>query len=143
MPPLEAIVEQLDVPALCMPNEPQRMLVVVFPIGPALRPSFTLMASARHDLFCPYELTHEHAVTGELSVNPLYRVERRGGSSILTLTFPTPEYEAEFGECRRYLPDRFTVEVDLTGPIPREKLGAAYEELRDRRVLINAPVGYC
>ena len=88
MPPLEAIVEQLDVPALCMPNELQRMLVVVFPIGPALRPSFTLMASARHDLFCPYELTHEHAVTGELSVNPLYRVERRGGSSILTLTFP-------------------------------------------------------
>ena len=34
-------------------------------------------------------------------------------------------------------------EADLTGPILREKLGAEYEELRDRRVLIDAPVGYC
>ena len=126
-----------------MPHELQRMLVVVFPIGPALRPSFTLIASARHDLFCRYELTHEHAVIGELSVNPLYRVERRGECSVLTLTFPTPEYEAEFGDCRRYLPDRITVEADLTGPILPEKLGAPYEELRERRVLISAPVGYC
>ncbi len=61
----------------------------------------------------------------------------------LTLTFPTPEYEAEFGECRRYLPDRITVGADLTGPILREALGAGYKELRDRRVLIDVPVGYC
>ena len=81
-------------------------------------------------------------MTGELTVNPLYRVERRAGSSILTLTFPTPEYEAEFGECRRYLPDRITVEADLTGPILRETRGAEYEELRDRRVVMDAPVGY-
>ncbi len=43
-------------------------------------------------------------VTGELRVNPLYRVERHGNSSVLTLTFPTPEYEEEFGACRRYFP---------------------------------------
>ena len=126
-----------------MPHELQRILVVVFTIGPALRPSFTLIASARADLFRRYEPTDEHVVTGELSVNPLYRVERRGESSVLTLTFPTPEYEAEFGECRRYLPDRITVQADLTRPILRETLGAEYEELRDRRVLIDAPVGYC
>ena len=106
-------------------------------------PALTLVASARADLFRRYELTDEREVTGELTVNPLYRVERRGGSSILTLTFPTPEYEAEFGECRRYLPDRITVEADLTGPILRETLGSQYEELRDRRVLMDAPVGYC
>ena len=106
-------------------------------------PALTLVASARADLFRRYELTDERDVTGELTVNPLYRVERRGGSSILTLTFPTPEYEAEFGECRRYLPDRITVEADLMGPILRETLGARYEELRERRVLIDAPVGYC
>ena len=106
-------------------------------------PSFTLVASARADLFRRYEPTDERVVIGELWVNPLYRVERRGESSILTLTFPTPEYEAEFGECRRYLPDRITVEADLTGPILRETLGAGYEELRDRRVLIDVPIGYC
>ena len=81
-----------------------------------------MVASARADLFRRYELTYERDVTGELSVNPLYRIERRGESSILTLTFPTPEYEAEFGECRRYLPDRLTVDADLTGPILRETL---------------------
>jgi uncharacterized protein YbaR (Trm112 family) len=106
-------------------------------------PSLTMVASARADLFRRYELTYERDVTGELSVNPLYRVERRGESSILTLTFPTPEYEAEFGECRRYLPDRITVDADLTGPILRETLGSGYEELRDRRVIIDSPVGYC
>ena len=60
-------------------------------------PALTLVASAGDDLFCRYELTDERDVTGELLVNPLYRVERSGESSILTLTFPTPEYEAEFG----------------------------------------------
>lgn len=106
-------------------------------------PALTLVASARDDLFRRYELPDEREVTGELLVNPLYRVERSGESSILTLTFPTPEYEAEFDACRRYLPDRITVEADLTGPILRETLGTAYEGLRDRRVLIDAPVRYC
>ena len=106
-------------------------------------PSFTLIASARDDLFRRYELTDDANVTGELSVNPLYRVERRGDFSILTLTFATPEYEEEFGECRRYLPERVTVEADLTGTILCEALGSEYKELRDRRVLIDVPVGYC
>ncbi len=106
-------------------------------------PALTLVASARDDLFRRYELTDEREVAGELLVNPLYQVEQSGGSSTLTLTFPTAEYEAEFGECRRYLPDRITVEADLTVPILPEVLGTRYEELRDRRVLIDAPVGYC
>ena len=106
-------------------------------------PALTLVASTCADLFRRYELTDEPEVTGELAVNPLYRVERRGESSILTLTFPTPEYEAEFAECRRYLPDCITVEADVTGPILPETLGPGYEELRERRVLIDAPVGYC
>ena len=106
-------------------------------------PALTLVASLRTDLFRRYDLTPGRDVTGELSVNPLYRVERRGASSILTLTFPTPEYEAEFRKCRRYLPESVTVEADLTGPILREALGSRYDELRDRRILINAPIGYC
>jgi uncharacterized protein YbaR (Trm112 family) len=115
-------------------------------------PALTLVASTRADLFRRYELDERpatetssdaRAIAGELTVNPLYRVELQEGSSILTLTFPTPEYEAEFGECRRYLPDRVAVEADLTDPISRETLGSEYETLLDRRVLIDAPVGYC
>jgi len=106
-------------------------------------PSFTLIASGRADLFRRYELPIDQAVTGELKVNPLYRIERQGSSSILTLTFPTPEYEEEFGACRRYLPDRVTVHADLTGAILPEMLGPEADELRRRRVIIDAPPHYC
>jgi len=106
-------------------------------------PSFTLIAGGTGDLFQRYELPPEQAVAGELKVNPLYRVERHGGSSILTLTFPTPEYEEEFGACRRYLPDRVTVDADLTGPILPAMLGSEGDELRRRRVIIDAPPHYC
>jgi hypothetical protein len=82
-------------------------------------------------------------VTGELKVNPLYRIELRGGSSFLTLTFPTPEYEEEFGECRRYLPETLTIEADLTGAIAPEMLGSRGDELRRRRVILDAPPHYC
>jgi uncharacterized protein YbaR (Trm112 family) len=104
--------------------------------------SLTLVAARREDVFRRFRLAPAGPVSGEIAVNPLYRIEKRGPSSILTLQFPTPEYEAEFGDCRRYLPERLTVEADLTGRITAEGLGPVYHELRERRVLIDAPVGY-
>ena len=106
-------------------------------------PSLTLIAGGGADLFQRYELPAGQDVTGELRVNPLYRVERRGGSSILTLTFPTPEYEEEFGACRRYLPDTVTVDADLTGTILPGLLGSRLDDLRRRRIIIDAPPHYC
>jgi len=104
--------------------------------------SLTLVAARSSELYRRHELPTTRGVDGEVAVNPLYRVERRGGSSILTLEFPSPEYEAEFGDCRRYMPDRVTIEADLTGRITPERIGPSYDELRERRVLIDAPVGY-
>ncbi len=106
-------------------------------------PSFTLVASHDPDVFREYEVPDESGVTGELRVNPLYRVERRGESSILTLTFPTPEYAEEFAECRRYLPESLTVRADLTGLITPSIVGSDYADLRRRRVLLDAPRHYC
>jgi uncharacterized protein YbaR (Trm112 family) len=105
-------------------------------------PSFTLV-SGRPDLFRRYALSGPERVTGELRVNPLYRVERQAGSSVLTLTFPTPEYEEEFGDCRRYLPDTVRVDADLTAPIAPERLGPRGDDLRRRRIIIDAPPDYC
>ena len=124
----------------------RRMVDLTFDVSPTdLRgePSLTLVASRRADLFRRYEVPDAREVAGELKVNPLYRVERRGGSSVLTLTFPTPEYEEEFGACKRYLPDTVTVDADLTGTILPVTLGSDYEELRRRRVVIDAPLHYC
>jgi hypothetical protein len=105
-------------------------------------PSFTLISTGRTELFRRHPLARPRAVTGELLVNPLYRVDAAGPGWTLTLDFPTPEYEDEFGACRRYLPERLALTVDPTGPISPESLGDAYEELLDRRVLIDAPLGY-
>ncbi|MBM4183477.1 MAG: hypothetical protein FJ207_04530 [Gemmatimonadetes bacterium] len=104
--------------------------------------SFTLISSPRTDAFRRYQVPMSKDVRGALAVNPLYALERHGNSTTLTLRFPTPEYEAEFAECRRYLPERITVDADLTAPIVAAALEPAYAYLRDHRVLIDAPVGY-
>jgi uncharacterized protein YbaR (Trm112 family)/SAM-dependent methyltransferase len=105
-------------------------------------PSFTLVASRRAAVFRKYVVPDTLDIVGELKVNPLYRVERRGDESVLTLTFPTPEYEEEFRECKTYLPERLTIKGDLTGSITPAMLGRQYKELRRRRVIIDAPPNY-
>jgi len=113
------------------------------PIELGTESALTLVACPRADCFRRYAVPDPAEVRGELMVNPLYDVERRNGNSILTLRFPTPEYEAEFGACRRYLPDTVTVDANLTGRIEPAMLGTRYEDLRRRRVLIDAPPRYC
>lgn len=105
--------------------------------------SLTLVASRQPELFRTYSVPDEANVAGALTVNPLYRVDRRGDASVLTLTFPTPEYEEEFGACKEYLPATVVVQADLTGPIVPGALGVDVDELRRRRVLIDAPPRYC
>jgi uncharacterized protein YbaR (Trm112 family) len=105
--------------------------------------SFTLIASRQDDLFRAYPVAEPPDIQGELRVNPLYRVDQRGGSAALTLEFPTAEYEEEFGACKEYLPSTLNVHADLTGSIAPDALGADYEELRRRRVIIDAPPHYC
>lgn len=114
----------------------------VSPANLGAEPSLTLIASRREDLFRKHEVPETLDVTGEVRVNPLYRIERRGSSSLLTLTFPTPEYEEEFGACKQYLPAAVTVHADLAGVIDPSTVGPAYEELRRRRVLLDVPAGY-
>jgi uncharacterized protein YbaR (Trm112 family) len=105
-------------------------------------PSITLVAGGE-DLFRRYALEESTRDAGELIVNPLYTVTRSGDRSELTLTFPTPEYEEEFGGCRRYMPDSLTLPGDLSRPLRPEQFGRAYQELRRRRILLDAPPRYC
>jgi uncharacterized protein YbaR (Trm112 family) len=106
-------------------------------------PSVTLVATGREDVVRRHNVIESDVVSGELIVNPLYRVDRRDCLSVLTLTFPTPEYAEEFGDCRRYLPDTVSVATDLTRPIDPARIGAQYTDLRRRRVLIDAPPRFC
>jgi hypothetical protein len=102
-------------------------------------PSFTLIASRNSSLFRRYDAMPVPAPAGELKANPLYRRTVDGAKAALTLEFPTPGYEEEFGDCRRYLPESITLPADLS----MASLGADYESLRRRRIVIDAPKNYC
>ena len=106
-------------------------------------PSITLVASRDPGVFRKHHVADPGVLTGELRINPLYRVEPRGAQAQLTLSFPTPEYEEEFGAVRRYLPDSLTLDVDPRGPLTPAHFGAAYTDLRRRRVLLDTPPRYC
>jgi hypothetical protein len=109
---------------------------------------FTLVASRAPGVFARHHVPAPAADTGALAVNPLYAMSRDGATTTLTLSFPTPEYDEEFGACLRYLPESLTLAADLTAPLDavrlRATLGeAAYADLRRRLVLIDAPPGSC
>ncbi|MCY3845551.1 MAG: methyltransferase domain-containing protein [Acidobacteria bacterium] len=106
-------------------------------------PSLTLVAGRRAELFRRYHVPDRLDVSDALIVNPLYRAEPAESGTRLTLRFPTPEYEAEFGEVKRYLPSTITVPADLRGPLAAADFGPDYADLRRRRVLVDAPHGYC
>jgi uncharacterized protein YbaR (Trm112 family) len=118
----------------------------VLPSAIGTEPSVTLVAGRSAEPRQPFTLPPPGPVVGWLAVNPLYRVRRDGGGSVLTLTFPSPEYEDEFGACTRYLPRELRVPADLTGPLDdgrvRHALGDAYVDLRRRRVLLDVPPQY-
>lgn len=105
-------------------------------------PSLTLVASRRTGIRRRVPAAPAAGTAGVLAVNPLYEIEVRGGRSMLTLRFPTPEYEEEFGHCRRYLPDRLTVDADLRGTIEPRRLGPRYPGLRRRKVILDLPRRY-
>ena len=105
-------------------------------------PSVTLVASRDAGIFRKHQVPDPGVLVGELRINPLYRVESQGAQAQLTLTFPTPEYEEEFGAVRRYLPDSLTLEVDPRGPLTPAQFGAGYTDLRRRRILLDAPAHY-
>jgi uncharacterized protein YbaR (Trm112 family)/SAM-dependent methyltransferase len=102
----------------------------------------TLIASGDPTVFRQHA-PPARAVATTLVVNPLYEVTRDGDASLLRLRFPTPEYEEEFGACRRYLPDTLRVAADLTQPVDADATTLDLDTLLRRRVLIDAPRRYC
>jgi SAM-dependent methyltransferase/uncharacterized protein YbaR (Trm112 family) len=74
-------------------------------------------------------------------VNPLYTV-REDRKVTLELQFPSPEYELEFGDCRRYLPERVELDADALEGSRVTKLDASMKRLVEQCVLLDLPAGY-
>jgi uncharacterized protein YbaR (Trm112 family) len=106
-------------------------------------PALVIVASRDPRVFRKVSLPFVLPAPDTLIVNPLYRVDVRGGQSVLTLTFPTPEYADEFKAVTRYLPGQVTVAGDVTNGIDRGTIGTEpYEDLCRRLVFISAPEHY-
>lgn len=108
-------------------------------------PSFTLVASHDESLFRRFSVPAPSlgVGAGELRVNPLYVVEADNNGSVLTLRFPNDDYEAEFGDCKRYLPAKVRLPGDARGPLDRTTLGPTSEHFLRSRVLLDVPLRYC
>ena len=106
-------------------------------------PSLTLVASRRAEPFRRYDVPDRLDVRGVLAINPLYRVAPADRGAQLTLAFPTPEYEEEFGAVKRYLPATVTISADPRRSLAPAHFGTDYAALRWRRVLLDAPRHYC
>lgn len=105
--------------------------------------SISLVASARTDVFRAHDIALPARPAGPLRLNPLYTVAKAADGFVCTLTFPTEDYADEFAAVRRYLPETWTTPVDVRGAVDPATFGASLDELRRRRILVDAPARYC
>jgi uncharacterized protein YbaR (Trm112 family) len=106
-------------------------------------PALTIVASRHRGVFQRHARRPPGRVAGEFRLNPLYRVESDGAGDVrLRLHFPDPDYEEEYGACRRYLPDEATVARVLLDALPAATLPPGLAELAERRVVLYLPVRY-
>ncbi len=104
-------------------------------------PALVIVASRDAAVFRRSEVQFVLPAPDAVIVNPLYRAERHGDRTVLTLTFPTAEYEEEFAAAKRYLPSRVILPGDVQHLDPIA-LGPLYAELVRTMVLIAAPPRY-
>jgi uncharacterized protein YbaR (Trm112 family) len=104
-------------------------------------PALTLVASTHPDVFRRHT-PRPAAAAGEFRINPLYAVAASGDTLSLTLTFPDPSYEDEYGACRRYLPDTATLRRGDLEALNAGRHAPALDELIHRRVIVALPHRY-
>ena len=106
-------------------------------------PALVVVASHHDEIFRETTLPDVLPAPDTVIVNPLYSIDVRGSESVLTLTFPTPDYEEEFAAAKRYLPSTVTIPGDVRQGIDRSAIGEdRYRELCRNLVLIAAPERY-
>ncbi|MFN8058169.1 MAG: hypothetical protein U0Q12_03330 [Vicinamibacterales bacterium] len=101
--------------------------------------SLTLVAARDAAVFTTHALGAV-AMPGEWRLNPLYRVSSDDTHAVLTLEFPSSDYDDEFGACRAYLPQR--LELPAAAIAHPAELAASRADLVARRVLVNVPFRY-
>jgi len=105
-------------------------------------PALFLIATRLEGLFRRYELSDARPAARTARINPLYKVERKGEDAVLQLQFPSPDYEEEFGACKRYLPERVELKAGTLKRLAAGEIDGALRELAENYVLLDVPKGY-
>jgi uncharacterized protein YbaR (Trm112 family) len=106
-------------------------------------PALTIVASRHPGVFAAHALPPPaRAAVGGLRINPLYAVEAVGDRLHLRLTFPSEDYEQEYGACRHYLPEDLTIERAAIESLERGETGGDLAELIRRKVIVDLPSRY-
>jgi uncharacterized protein YbaR (Trm112 family) len=104
--------------------------------------ALTIIATRRTDIFRPHALESAPALAGELRINPLYTVEDDGDRLRLRLTFPSDDYEQEYGACRHYLPESVSVDRRAVAELVEGRVPPQLADLALRRVILDLPKHY-
>jgi uncharacterized protein YbaR (Trm112 family) len=107
-----------------------------------LDPALTIVASQHPGVYARHAIQTPSAASGEFRVNPLYAVETSGDRLQLTLRFPTPDYEDEYGACRQYLPEEAVVDAEALQALEAGHLPASLADMVRRRVIVDLPRKY-
>ena len=105
-------------------------------------PALTIVASRRADVFVSHATSASRERRGELRINPLYAIAPEGDGLRLQLTFPSDDYEQEYGACRQYLPDSVVIDSGAARALQEGRLPPELAELARRRVIIDLPARY-
>ena len=105
-------------------------------------PALTIVASRHPDVFRAHPLQAPQGIRGELRLNPLYVRQDTGDQVHLRLTFPSTDYEDEYGACRRTCQRRRRWIWRRCGPSKPGGRPADLEDLIRRRVILDLPKYY-
>ncbi len=106
--------------------------------------ALTLIASRVDGIFARHPIGAPRLDGGEWRINPLYEVTPAGARLELTLRFPSPDYEDEYGACREYLPAQVSVDAAAVGALQQGSTPtSALADLVRRRVIVALPKQYC
>jgi uncharacterized protein YbaR (Trm112 family) len=105
-------------------------------------PALTIIATSRADVLRPHATDAPRERRGELRINPLYAVAEDGDRLQLRLTFPSDDYEQEYGACRQYLPDSAIIERTAARALGEGRIPPDLAELARRRVILDLPARY-
>ena len=105
-------------------------------------PALIAISVSEEGVYRDYELPERDGPLTRLVMNPLYRVHESETKAVLTLQFPSEFYEAEFGQCRRYLPENFELSLPELQSIRNNNAFPRQAELVRRRVLLELPGNY-